>query len=111
MKTSTISVIDNSTPFKVIAIANFEIRLYWTLKKGMYGYQVVTAIFKDHSFYAESKTSGYGYCKESEATTLAFQSIRIQPKKWLNDNKLNNYHVGGNYYRVSKSNTKKFKRG
>ena len=109
MKTSTISVIDNSTPFKVIAIANFEIRLYWTLNKGMYGYQVVTVIFKDHSFFAESKTDGYGYCKESEATTNAFQSIGIQPKKWNSPGKLYNYHVGGNYYCVSKSNTKKFK--
>ena len=104
MNQSTRNLIDNSTPFTVIATPDHTIHLYWTLKASTYGYQVVTVVFNHKSNDAPYvyKTNSGGFCKESDATHQAFLYIGRKP----HDLRLgsgpvpHNYHIGGNFYKV-----------
>lgn len=104
MKKTTRKLMDNTTAFKVISVknsegSNIEIRQYWT-NGGVYGPQVVTVIFNYPDFF-EHKTSGCGYCKTSDGLEWAWSKLGIRPANTKeNDGRLNDYHVGGNFYRV-----------
>ncbi len=110
------NTIQNETPFKVIEIGKYEIRLYWTARKGVYGHQVVSEIYSNHAHVFFSISSGCGYCKESEMTTKAFREIGIAPRelketieRHCHDTINYRYKVGGNFYRVPKKDILKIK--
>lgn len=107
MNKSTQNLINETTPFKVIKIKDYTLSLYWT-KKGSYGYQVVTTIFKmGKGVVSDSKTNGYGYDKTADALDRAFRFINLAPKsmlasmkKFCQDDLPFEYRVGGNFYKV-----------
>jgi hypothetical protein len=100
---------DNNTPFMELDIVMIDInnvplnanaRLYWT-GKGMYGQQIQTVLRVGGESFGE-KTTGCGYSKKSHALTSLFEHLKISPSKWhSNSDNLFDYHVGGNYYRIT----------
>ena len=111
------NLMDKETPFKVIKINGFEIRLYWSPNRGQMGYQCTVIIFSKAGFCFEFKTNGYGYCKESHALTYAFKFLGFAPRnlaKQINghceSNDLFTYKVGGNFYNVLKKDVLKLKK-
>ncbi len=99
-----------------------KMRLYWTVRSGMYGHQVGACFWDwregtDNETYTEFKTGGCGYCKESNAFGH-FISLITDGKHHGGGGSVNwyfggkKYHKGGNYYSVPLSVLKKtFKRG
>lgn len=109
------SVMDNETPFRVISIDDFELRLYWTPTRGVAGYQCIGVVWGPYNEQTESclvayaKTGGGGYCKESDMLGRMFKAIGIKPKGMvLGGQDMNyDYKVGGNFYRVPKKDIRK----
>lgn len=113
IKNSTVE----STPFALVKIFDgekeiAEIRQFWTVNAGMYGYQVASQqwILKPDSRnefeFSESKTNGCGYCKASHSMEWFLHSVfkRFAPDHkpkhadadWLARG--TNANKGGNYY-------------
>jgi len=91
----------NSTPFKVIAIYGYEIRLYWTKNRGVNGFQVVHMTYGPNQYFDYGRTKGCGYCKEGAAFDTAIRKINKVPKNHISDHPINEeYFVGGNYYEI-----------
>ena len=113
MKTLTKKIqtyINDNTPFRVIDLPNHTIKLWWS-KKGTNGYQCIVVLYHnkggEHTYF---KTGGFGYCKESSALKQAFKVVGNAPKemasqykRYLEPSLPFCYHVGGNYYKVPKS--------
>jgi hypothetical protein len=101
---------DASAPFKVIDMpGGRSIRLYWTPRAGMYGHQVLAVWYENNSLAGEYITGGCGYCKEGAATWYALRALQARPRGGCRDNELNyKYHVGGNYYRITKKDLMKY---
>ena len=109
MKKLTQTTMDNETPFTVIAFGDYEIRQYWTSKNSGNGWQVLTVIFSYPEFY-EYKTNGGGFNKTNAGLEWAFRTLEKQPRGFKYGDGIDiKYHIGGNFYRVSKSNIIKFK--
>ena len=111
------SAINNETPFKVIKIDSWEIRLYWTKNSGVYGYQVIAVVWGDYYEHLDGlerysyKTGGCGYCKESSAVEHCFRQIGIKPKNMILGSSSidHNYRIGGNFYSVPLKDIRKVK--
>lgn len=88
-----------SVPFVCAELPDGNVRLWWTKNRGVNGFQV-------HAFGMSGekkvffKTSGYGYCKESEALEAVFVALGIKPKNMrLGGDRLPNaQHIGGNLW-------------
>lgn len=102
MKKQLRTLLDTQTPFLVVDLPDgVELRQYWTKNAGMYGHQVVTVIFNYPNEVWSYKTSGCGYCKQSQGLEMAWQELGYKPAKQVSHDKLNrDYFVGGNYYKV-----------
>lgn len=104
------------TPFREILLHDKGmIRLYWTTRPGTYGYQVHAIVHKytedGNIFVAHSKTDGMGYCKESEAYWRALRFLGIktrEDKDPCSSGIAHKYHIGGNFYKVPKSEIVKY---
>lgn len=101
-------LVDNETPFKVIELPEgLELRLYWR-KGGAFGWQV-QALLYGRGAPLTYKTDGCGYCKEGAALDEAFKTIGSKPREYMQGNPMpHEYHVGGNFYTVSKSDWLKY---
>lgn len=120
MNWDTIRNRGESTPFKVIELPEGRIDLYWSKNAGTYGHQVYMFVI-DHSTYSWkdgteartlfSKSSGYGYCKESQETQLAFEFLGVMPKNYQPGCEVvpHKYRKGGNFYKIPKSELVKYK--
>lgn len=88
-----------------------RMRLYWSAKSGVYGYQIGAEFWTDFKpdsgyTYSEYITGGCGYCKESQAFD---QFIRLATNgkcyggsgtvDWF-FGRGKKYHKGGNFYSV-----------
>ena len=106
------------TPFKEIEFSGTGlIRLYWSKRQGANGYQVQAIVHdyqSDEPKVTHFKTNGYGFCKESQSYWQALRCLGLMSKE---DKRRNhgsdgvnyNYFVGGNFYRVPKSQQVKYK--
>jgi len=106
-------VIDNETPHIVCEFGNYELRVYWCGKSGMYGWQCMTVVFKDHSFHGHYKTGGCGFCKTSEAVEQGFRMSGKMPKGYAHGGGTYGipykYHIGGNYSKVPVKDLRKWR--
>jgi hypothetical protein len=100
---------DNETPFMDIDIITKDdkhnIRLYKT-KPGLYGVQVVSIIRQHTTGKTQvftDKTNGYGYSKQAEALTQAFELLGVTVPGYTEHSESLPYemHIGGNYYKVT----------
>ena len=102
-------LVDNSTPFKVIALPeNFEARLYWT-KGGTYGPHVKVFLYGfGNDDYPKTYTTGG--CGEGAALDAVFCELGRKPRGWNGegDDVPYRYYIGGNYYRVPKKDWLKY---
>ena len=92
--------VDHDTPFMVIDVPDRrQIRLYDT-PGGAYGKQVMAVLYGGDDVLVTT-TGGCGYDKTSAALDECFSELGRMPRgfKWR-DQRLDGYHVGGNYYRV-----------
>ena len=117
MKTNNLSnqankLRDNETPFRVINMGGFDIKLYHT-PKGTYGHQVLGIVWGPYNpdtescLVATAKSSGYGYCKEDSVLGELLQDINLKPlgMKLFSESIPHDHHVGGNYYYVTNAQT------
>ena len=108
----------DSVPFKEIQFTGRAlIKLYWTKRQGSLGYQVHCVV---HDFTGENvkmhyfKTGGFGFCKDSDSYWRALRCLDLMTRQDKGavkggasiDHK---YHIGGNFYRVPKSEQIKYK--
>ena len=102
LPTYVMTAIDDSTPFRVVSIAEYEIRLFWTKRAGIHGYQVISLLFKDYSLIERSRTTGGGYSKEDHALKGMLKLAGVMPRGFRlgSESISNNYHTGGNFYKV-----------
>ena len=102
LPTYVITAIDDSTPFRVVSIAEYEIWLFWTKRAGIHGYQVVNLLYKDYELIDWNHTTGNGYSKEKHALAGMLKSAGVMPQgfKLGSESISGNYHIGGNFYRV-----------
>lgn len=100
-ESKTFQFVRNETPFQVIKFPEHRLELFWT-KGRVYGPQVLAVLFNPKAetrhFY---KTTGWGYCKISEATTHALRFAGLKVKGMKDHDQIPwNYKIGGNFYRV-----------
>lgn len=88
------SIVDNTTPFKVIKFEGngVELRLYWTSGTGMYGPQVWAFLYGYKSESYHYKTTGCGYDKEAHAIEQCLKFMGMDKETF------NPRHVGGNFW-------------
>ncbi len=104
------------TPYREINFGDqVTIKHFWTLKAGTMGYQMHTIVHdyrSKKSTISHGKTSGNGYCKESDSYDSSIRAMGIRTKEDTSRGASeisNKYHVGGNYYFVPKSEIRKYK--
>ena len=82
-----------------------EVRCYWSQNSGTYGHQVCWQSWNnmgEKTIYNEGKTSGCGYCKESDGFAYALRSLGYQYKhNALNSLRRPPYQKGGNLVKIS----------
>lgn len=100
MNKTTQNLIDSTSPFVVLSLPNqVELRQYWT-KGGTYGPQVVTVIFDYPNEVWTYKTSGCGYCKQSQGLMIAWEHLGYKPTVQQENSRIShNLHVGGNFHK------------
>ena len=97
-----ITAVDDSTPFRVVSIAEYEIKLFWTKRAGIHGFQVISLLSKDYSLIDWNRTGGCGYSKENHALAGMLKLAGVMPDgfKLGSESISHSYHIGGNFYRV-----------
>lgn len=94
--------LDNETPFKQIDYKNHIIKLFWSKRSGVYGYQVIYTVLEiGLGYILTGTTGGCGHCKESGAKQSCLIAVGFKTKDHFNYD-LWPHHVGGNYYNLNK---------
>lgn len=109
MNNSHRKTLDQENPSHVIDLGDLvEIRLYDTSKKGIHGWQKLVVVFEYPNEPFTYQTGGSGYSKTDHALEQAFAHLGKMPKGY-SQGMPRKYHLGGNYYKVSTSNVRKYK--
>jgi hypothetical protein len=100
-----------STPFLQVHLGDkARVDMYWTKNAGSMGYQVHTVIYDwnaddDNDRIIFSKSGGYGYAKDDHELGYALCHLSLYPKGMRvgGESIPNQYHIGGNLYKVPNS--------
>lgn len=115
MNWETIDRSCESTPFVLLSTPAGTIRLFWTLRAGIYGHQVCAAICPKGGQAFFTKTTGCGYSKAAHALGHAFRVLGYAPRGFSlgghGQDGLHPFHKGGNFYSVPKRHWLKIKKG
>ncbi len=100
-----------SVPFAVINVvdAGKECHLYWSKNSGVMGHQVIGQIYDNNAMKFQWKTSGCGFCKQSDALDTFVEDVlgnrmsyHDRPSEVLRDS-----CRGGNYYELTREELRK----